>query len=453
MFLILIEQVNRVKIKQGIDNNWQLRNYFSEQLNSIINGKLNIDPIYGYGECFYVDNLCYGYHGVTPSFIRLPLVLLFGWNGYTDQLIIISVLASIIVSILVVNSVWSIFYKNFENNENYNYSKITYIAVLFSASFGNLAIQSGLPSGYWEALAWSYAFSGLGILFVLFWYQVEKVKHLGISLVCFVLGANSRITVSLISFFIGLTIMNIVKKKIISKYSNLHILMALSISIIPIATGLSIFYLKFGMFIPDFFLNEQIPETPHWASIMQINGQISSSIKFLPSNFLAYFRPDSIVMDGTSALYVRPNLDSFSDIWPIKNGGMHHEPSASVTALVPIFVLMSAVFLFFNLISWKGLIQQIGEKVKLDLDFLRKISVSAITGSIIPLTFVGNSNRYLVDFAIGVVIITTVGAALQDKYLVKDTWSRKFYPFLILGLSLYGCIINLSLEWTNALNY
>jgi uncharacterized membrane protein (UPF0136 family) len=131
---------------------------------------------------------------------------------------------------------------------------------------------------------------------------------------------------------------------------------------------------------------------------------------------------------------------------------MHREASASVTALVPIFVLMGIVFLFLSLIWWKRLTQQLTTIVKLDLGFLRKISIASLAGTIIPLLFVGNSNRYLVDFAIGVLVITTVGAALQDKYLSINSWSKKFYPLIILSLSVFGCIINLSLVWTNGLN-
>lgn len=444
---LLHEQIQRVRSRPGIDENWMLRNYFTNQLNSILNGRLDVEPNAAWGECFNVKDLCYGYHGITPSLLRLPLIAAFKWQGFTDQMIVLSLVVSILSSLFVVNSLWTIFHKNFTVSSR-TYSKTIFLVVLLSASLGNLAMQSALPSGYWEAIAWGYAFSILGILFTLVWYSNRIKIFLILTLISFILGANSRMTSAITAFFVGIVIIGVAWNHHNLKQRSYGFILGLSIAFIPVLSVILVFYLKFGTLLPDYFLHQQIPENPFWANIMNLNGNKTTGLIFLTSNIVAYFRPDSIIIDGTSVLFVRPTMDSYSYIWPLKKGGMYFESSSSVSSLIPIFIVMFIVFVLLNIIWWKDLKREINQPIKTDLNFLRYMVFASSACVILPLIYVGNSNRYLVDFGPAVLLILTLGCLLFDKFILNNKWSRRILPTILIIFCLYGCFLNLLLVRT-----
>src|SRR4029450_5724546 len=48
--------------------------FFKSQAQSMLRGRLDVPPADIIGECFERDSRCYGYFGVTPSVVRIPVI-------------------------------------------------------------------------------------------------------------------------------------------------------------------------------------------------------------------------------------------------------------------------------------------------------------------------------------------------------------------------------------------
>lgn len=61
----------------------------------MLNGRLWIDKAYLPGECFFSDGKCFGYFGITPSLIRIPMVPVLGIEGSEMTALFLAVAAGI----------------------------------------------------------------------------------------------------------------------------------------------------------------------------------------------------------------------------------------------------------------------------------------------------------------------------------------------------------------------
>jgi hypothetical protein len=67
--------------------------------------------------------------------------------------------------------------------------------------------------------------------------------------------------------------------------------------VLPIATCIGVFMVKFGQPIPSYLLDQQIAgahATPRWIKIRRIDHNHLTSLRFVPTALFAYLRPDVI---------------------------------------------------------------------------------------------------------------------------------------------------------------
>ena len=60
--------------RHQIDGGGWSAGFFMAQANSILHARLDVPDHYLQGECFRRDTRCYGYFGLTPSVVRLPVM-------------------------------------------------------------------------------------------------------------------------------------------------------------------------------------------------------------------------------------------------------------------------------------------------------------------------------------------------------------------------------------------
>jgi hypothetical protein len=261
-----------------------------------------------------------------------------------------------------------------------------------------------------------------------------------LAVISFTLGANSRPNVALISLSIALILVFLSGRRQKWYLYLDHVCLAL----IPLLTMLSVFWLKFHALIPSLTMNIQVPESPHWKEIYELNGGKSSGIEFIPSNFFAYFRIDPINLNGGFLELLHPNPLPFVYLWPLRQGSMHIESSFSLTVLAP-FALCLILFYAVNFLwskSSKTPSSQLNSKKNLPRNMpLNWMIFAACAGTIVTLTFVGNSQRYLVDFAPFLIITSLAGL----RYLNLDSRSKykTTYLTMLLLLSIFGTVMNL----------
>jgi hypothetical protein len=206
----------------------------------------------------------------------------------------------------------------------------------------------------------------------------------------------------------------------------------------------SIFWMKFQTFIPSLTMNVQVPESSHWKAIYEMNGGKSTGIEFIPSNLFAYFRLDPINISSNFYEILKPEVSPFVYVWPLRQGSMYIENSFSVTVLAPFtFCLISffAVSQIWIKFSKKSISQTyLASVTKIELP-LKSIAIASSMGTLVTLSFVGNSQRYLVDFVPFLIMSTLVGL----KFFKPATNRKLEKPLIValLFLSVLGSIVNI----------
>ena len=438
MFLIISEERN---INSKNLPTWQLRRLFTAQAESIVNGRLNVQPNDIPGECFEHAGKCFGYFGITPSLFRIPFLPFIHGEGLSAISNFLAIALTIAGSLMLLNKFWAQFVEpTFRNGRNKSHifrttDRYLYLAACFSLSFGNLIFQITRPTGYEEAISWATCLTIWSFMYLFEWFSTAVLKNLMYVLILITLAANSRPTAAVTSLGIAVTIL-IIQLNSASRNRG-TILIAVCIALIPLISMVAIFYLKLGQAIPSLSQHAGVPETSYWKQIYDLNGGVDSGWRFVLTNSWAYLRPDSIsIIDNFRIYPTRPFIKPFSYLWPLRPGSMHVEAVSSLTALVPgTFVMMLLAPLKLR-------------KLK-DTDNFSKllvlaifVSITSFSSSVINLIAVGISNRYLVDFAPGIILTTCSLSALFAAESSTDKnidWPK---PLLIVFL-LFGTVVNI----------
>ncbi len=433
--------------KQG--SNGEIRNFFSAQAISILNGNLNVDESDLPGECYVHNKKCFGYFGITPSLLRMPFLLVNENLTLTSTSLLTGIFLGLCATLLLLKKIASMTF--FWNSDNSKHEKFQYFLVATALLPGSLFLQLTRPSGQWEVIVWGSTFVLYGIFLVLCWFTSDRKRYLLLALLFFTLAANARITNGLVAFGVGAVcykFLNDSGQKFF-KPNGISNALILLVSILPTFSALGVLYLKFGSFFPNLELHQQIPETGAWAQILEINGGKTVSLIFILTNFCTYFRPDSFIFTGlVDVVSSRPTYFPVLDLYPLKSGGMYHEPSLSITNLLPIFLLMSIELLrsmdFFRLSKNKAN-PSVGHNIQ---RFLTGISLASFIGLFITLTFVASSNRYLGDFIPAATLTTAFG--LFSKFKRANQSNNPIKYGWIICLILIGLTVNILSSITRA---
>ena len=66
-------EVGPVVAALHLDAAWSA-GFFKSQAESMLHGRIDVQPSDILGECFLRDSRCYGYFGITPSVVRIPVI-------------------------------------------------------------------------------------------------------------------------------------------------------------------------------------------------------------------------------------------------------------------------------------------------------------------------------------------------------------------------------------------
>jgi hypothetical protein len=425
--------------------NGEIRGFFSAQARSIMMGHLYVNESSFQPECYVYEDKCFGYFGITPSLLRIPFLIF--WNNleFTSSSLIVAITIGILVTYLLLHKIALLL--NFWNKKVNGKLKIRYLVVLIALGPGSIFVQLTRPSGQWESIAWGSTFSTLGIMSIVSWHESHKRSHLVIALIYFSFAANARITNGLIAFAVA-TACILFKKKFKFAIDRLSILFLLLIGSIPTLSALLVLYLKFETFFPDLKLHIQVPEAGHWNQILSTNGGKTVGIAFVLSNLLTYLRPDSLAfVDFNELVSLRPTYFPVQHIFPLNEGGMYNEPTASVTNIMPIFIFM-LIYVYW---PKKQQVREKSNSTKVNdptLYFLKGISVACFAGLIVTLTFVASSNRYLGDFLPGASMVVIIGWLVMFKNERKE--EKESYFILATSLVFLGVFANMLSALTRA---
>jgi hypothetical protein len=400
--------------------------FFKSQAQSMLRGRLDVPPADIIGECFERDSRCYGYFGVTPSLVRIPVI---GILRYVR-----SALTPVFLSVAVILAYWAtlqMLQRSLRESPDATRSRPLAVGYFIAAAAalgpGGSLLFVTRPAVYEEAIAWGVAFVLLAFNHVWAWRSGERRSVLP-AVFFAVAAANARPTAAVVAAVLGLAVFAVLRYRqvhpdhspsaAVSQVSRQRMLAAaLCLSLLPGLTAAGVFWLKLRSPMPSPLLNEQISTGPHWKAIRQRNGGRTGGLVFAPTELVAYFRPDTVVRHS-----VWPYLDfRFPEekiLWvpPLPEGGAYVEPFTSVTTTMPvpwIINLLLAVWLIVEgrrLIAGRSAASLTGEEWICSAGML----ASAAAMPLFIVTTHGITNRYLGDFF----PMSAVGVALGPRLIL-----------------------------------
>lgn len=172
--------------------------FFTAQAVSMMHGRWDVPTSVLSFECFLVRHRCFGYFGITPSILRLPVVLL---GGFTDGSLgrfpelayfLLGVFVTAIGTWWMARQVVALWAPGIGGRRR---AALGLIIAFASLGASPLLFLMSLPMMYSEAILWGVAFSCIALGGVLSAWQRPRAGIIVVILLADALAVSSRPTV------------------------------------------------------------------------------------------------------------------------------------------------------------------------------------------------------------------------------------------------------------------
>jgi hypothetical protein len=403
--------------------------FFTAQADALIRGRLWVDPkSMNTAECFYTSGQCYGYFGLTPSLLRLPILLVIGPTTQSFAIFMIPIAAGLAFGASL--DLCRQFARPMARQAR---GAVFMCVAAVTLGPGSVLILLADPFLYQEAIVWSIAGVMLAVNFYWRWLHGNNTRYLALAVVFCIFAAGARPTTILVGVILGVAVL-VAHRQHVSLRSNVAVA-AVGLIVLPALFSFGVLFLKFGQPSPppNGYRNPTGEEVQRTAPC---DHGFENHPKFLLTNLFAYFRPDAVRLykDWPNVRFRfnkcdGPNHPTY--LWPLKVGDMYVERTTSLTDIMPIPVLAAGIASY----------AAVRRRRTKELVVLAAVATIGLIAS----TLFGMTSRYLGDFypllAIGLAMSATVlGSAKRKSTLVTLT-----YIVLVLVLVLWSLLANASL--------
>ena len=320
--------------------------FYSAQADALLNGRLWIDKSNLPGECYFRDGNCYGYYGLAPSLLRIPLVLVL---GVTD-----SELTPMFLSVAAGIAVWAtldlcrrVVVRENVIGDRLSAGFIAVAAVVLGPGSALMLVSDAYV--YQEAILWSIAGVMVGInLFWRWWVDRRDRQFVGVVL-AFTFAAGARPSVGFVGVVLaaGIILSGALRRTITWQ----KIAGAAVLAVLPLFAVVGVFSLKFESFMPPYDSYEGLNYEFIQYNMQNNDGEFGSSPKFIPTSMLAYLRPDTLAVETNwpfvSFRFGRPYgqepLERITYVPPARRDSMNVEPTVSITNVMPVPLIATAL--------------------------------------------------------------------------------------------------------------
>ncbi len=406
--------------------------FFTAQADALFRGRLWVDPksMPHFGsECFYNSGQCYGYFGLTPSLLRVPILLVIGPTTQSFAIFMIPIAAGLAFGASLDLC------RQFARPMARQVRGAVFMCVAaVTLGPGSVLILLAHAFLYQEAIVWSIAGVMLAVNFYWRWLHSNNTHYLALTVVFCIFAAGARPTTVLVGAILGVAVL-IAHRQHMSLRSNVAAA-AVGLIVLPALFSFGVLFLKFGQLSPppNAYRNPTGEEVQRTAPC---DHGFENHPKFLPTNLLAYFRPDAVRLykDWPNVRFRFNNScigpDSPPYLWPLKTGDMYVEKTTSLTDTMPIPLLAAGIASY----------AAVRRRKTKELVVLAAVATCGLLAS----TQFVMTSRYLGDFyplvAIGLAMSATVlGSAKRKSKLFTLT-----YIVLVLVLVIWSLLANASL--------
>ena len=394
--------------------------FFSAQADAMLHGRLWIEESNLPLECFTRNGNCYGYFGLSPSLIRLPLVVVLGVQDSEMTALFLAIAAGIALwfaldlcrrLILLTSPTIS------RTSAGY-----LVVAAIVLGPGGALVLVSDAYV-YQEAILWSVA--GMMVAVNLFWrwWTERRTWQFVVATAALVFAAGSRPTAMLVGAVLAVAIMvACIRARRITLRTFLGVL---ALALLPLIAVFGSFYAKFDSYSPTgSYGGSSIKFIQN--NVKQNGGQAGNSKTFIPTATLTYLRPYSF-QTSSQWPYIRYRfgrpfgetpLERIIYLPPANKDSINVEPIVSITDVMPIPLVMTVLGAVAILLR---------RKRRFELFVLAALC----TPVAIMFTTQTIATRYLGDFFPLLAAGTAFGATVLPRFR-RLGWSPRFYITLVV---------------------
>ena len=386
--------------------------FFTAQADALLRGRFWVDPksMDSVNECFYIAGNCYGYFGLTPSILRIPILLVIGQTTQSLAIFMIPIAAG-----LAFGASLDLCRQIAKPMLHHLRGGVFMCVAALALGPGSVLVILTDPWLYQEAIVWSIAGVMLAINCYWRWLHNGNNRYLASSVFFCIFAAGARPTTALVGVVIGFSLF-IAHRKRVSLRSNIAVA-ALGFIILPALFSFGTIFVKFGQPTPPPNAYRNPTGTQGGGGLVGCGNNYQNHPKFVPTNLFAYFRPDAV------RLYREwPNVrfrtgycigaNSPAYLWPLKDGDMYVEKTTSLPNTMPIPLLAAGIA------SYAAVRRRRANELAL-------LIAAASSGLLMSMTF-SMTSRYLGDFyplmAVGLAMSATMlGTAKRKSTLVALT--------------------------------
>ena len=421
--------------------------FFSAQADALLNGHIDVPASALPGECFMYQGNCYGYFGVTPSILRLPVTAVDPTLGMAGVYLTLASLLGLGLSILVVNEIWMLAGRRRPPSGGTSKwgGHVLFVASIAAVSLGSIYFQLTMPNVFQEAIAWWTTFTLAGFWLLLKWFATGRISYLWLAVLALILAAGARPSGMVVSIALAVVIGLLIARDHRPWSAKVrHLAPVLALAVLPTGLAMAVFMWKFDSPVPDVMLNVQIGGgNPAWTAMLQANGGKFFSPKYLPTMAWAYFRPDSLMLQHGLPWFAAPVR-----VPPTPIGGYYLEPTASLTDLAPVALVLGLLAMTFTPMRKAGTARLPTPRTGfLGRWLVRGLILALLSGTALALFNMAGSNRYLGDFMPAVVAAIGFGSAtIMSMPARRGTLSRALVV-IVVALVLAGVAANIGLSY------
>lgn len=435
---------------QNNEGGWSA-GFFMAQADSMLHARLNVEERHIHAECFRRETLCYGYFGLTPSVLRIPVLGILRWfrSAFTPLYIAVAILLAYWAALRLLQRSLCVS----ADPDRPPYLVLGY-AILGAAALGpgSTLLFVTRPAVFEEAIAWTIAFVLLALNSVWAW-QAREHKSLIPAVLFGIAAANARPTAALACGVLGLLVAALWHRSD-PRPERRVLAAALCLSVLPGLTAVAVFWLKLRTPMPSPLLNEQVQTAPFWRDILRANGQKTMSLMFTPTELVAYFRPDAVTPQAEWPFFdFRFPREPILWVPPLPENGAYTERFTSLTATMPLPWIINLIVLgWLARTGWaavrgRGVSTSMrapalsGDQLLLAAGFL----ASAGAMIVLVITTVGITNRYLSDFYATSVVGFAIGHHAILPFFARRPAAAVFAGLAALLLVCWSVVVTLSL--------
>lgn len=407
--------------------------FFNAQALAMLDGRLDVPSAgFAWTECFVLDGRCFGYFGVTPSLIRLPLVIVGGSEA--PYLIPISIALAVALSIWAVLDLFQRLLRGLISEPTTRLFPMVAgtIAIAMLLGPGSTLTFLSKPRVYHEASLWMIAFLLVAMNLTHRWLTTRRSALLLLAGIAAVLSANARPSSAASALVLGFGVAVVLfADRRVKAPRRSDLTLAAALAILPGLVSTGVLWMKFGT--PNLPWDKyNLFESEGYRRLSELNGGQLQGIRFIPTNLLNYLRPDSIKYSAASPFVTEqiPTVLPAITVWPVVQGGMFVESFVSLTNAMPLPLLLSVGLVVVALAG----------RVRMSRTERQSFTILILAGAACPvvvLTSIALTTRYLGDFF----PLVAIGSVFAVAHLMR--WLRN-RPAAILASSTAVVIVSMA---------